>query len=237
MYNLIEIETVNSTNIFAKENIEKLKDKTVISAEQQTHGYGRFQRKWISNIPENIYCSIILKPENKKHLINLTQYLCVVLCKTMEDYKVKPQIKWPNDVIVSNRKIAGILCEKSGANGFVLGIGVNLNIPASALKEITQPATSLNLETGQKINKKQFQEKLLHNFFQNYDAFIEKGFGFIKEDYIARIKFIGKKIYISNEKNKKIEYIAKSINDDGSLLVLNQEKKELKIITGDISLQ
>ena len=155
----------------------------------------------------------------------------------MEDYKVKPQIKWPNDVIVSNRKIAGILCEKSGANGFVLGIGVNLNIPASALKEITQPATSLNLETGQKINKKQFQEKLLYNFFQNYDAFIEKGFGFIKEDYIARIKFIGKKIYISNEKNKKIEYIAKSINDDGSLLVLNQEKKELKIITGDISLQ
>ena len=89
--------------------------------------------------------------------------------------------------------------------------------------------------TGQKINKEEFQKKLLDHFFENYELFMQQGFTFIKIDYLQRTKFIGKKIYISSENNKKTEYIAKSINDDGSLLVTDNQKKEIILYSGDLS--
>ena len=235
MYNIIKFGTLDSTNNYAKKNIEKFLDKTVISAEIQTMGHGRFQRKWISDVPENIYCSIILKPENKKHAANLTQYMCVVLCKTLEKYKINPEIKWANDILINSKKISGILCENVNKKGIILGVGINLNFEKETLEKITQPATALNIETGQKINKEEFQKKLLDHFFENYELFMQQGFTFIKIDYLQRTKFIGKKIYISSENNKKTEYIAKSINDDGSLLVTDNQKKEIILYSGDLS--
>ena len=235
MYKLIELETVNSTNNFAKENINQLSDKTIISAKTQTNGYGRFRRKWISDIPENIYLSIILKPADTKNIINLTQYLCVILCKTLEDYEIKPEIKWPNDVLVNGKKISGVLCECVNKNNIVLGLGVNLNIEQKNIEQISQPATSLNLEIGKKVNKKIFQKKLLNNFFTKYETFLKEGFVFIKNDYVKRTCFLGKTIFVSNKQDKKTEYFAKSIDHNGALVVLDKLKKELKILSGDIT--
>lgn len=235
MYKLIEFDSLNSTNTFAKENIKSIQDKTVIAANIQTSGYGRFQRKWISDVSENIYISIVLKPENTKNLTNLTQYLCIVLCKTLEDYNITGEIKWPNDILINGKKFSGILCECINKKEIVLGLGVNLNLTRKNIEKISQPATSLNLETEKKVNKKFFQEKLLNNFFKDYEKFMENGFAFIKDDYLKRIKFLGKTIFVSNDTNKKNEYIAKSINEDGALIVVDKLKKEIKIFSGDVT--
>ena len=95
--NLFYFKTLDSTNLFAKKNIEKFNDKSVIYCDIQTNGRGRFDRKWLSNRKDNIFLSFILKPQEKNilklPLTNLTQYLCVVLAKVIETYNVLTQIK------------------------------------------------------------------------------------------------------------------------------------------------
>ncbi len=110
---LFYFEILESTNLFAKKNIEKFDDKSIIYCDFQTNGRGRFDRKWLSNKKDNIFLSFILKPHYNNVLnlpiVNLTQYLCVVLAKVFVSYNVKPQIKWPNDILINEHKISGIL--------------------------------------------------------------------------------------------------------------------------------
>ena len=75
----------------------------------------------------------------------------------------------------------------------------------------------------------------MNSFFKDYEKFMENGFAFIKDDYLKRIKFLGKTIFVSNDTNKKNEYIAKSINEDGALIVVDKLKKEIKIFSGDVT--
>ena len=131
--NIIYLDTIDSTNSYAKSKISVLSDKTVIAANHQTAGRGRFDRKWVDLGDDNIFLTIVLKPSTEFSNIfsNFTQYMSVVLCKILETYKLRPEIKWPNDVLIGNAKIAGILAESVIRNGkfygIVLGIGVNLN--------------------------------------------------------------------------------------------------------------
>lgn len=187
--NLICFEKLNSTNKYAKENIETLADKTVVSTDVQTNGYGRFERSWTDLGTENIYMTFILKPsdEIKPVYANLTQYLSVCLCKQLEGMGLFPQIKWPNDVLLDGKKVCGILAETSikggKLKGIVLGIGVNLNASKDDLGAIDRPATSINIEIGKNINKKEFMDDLIESFFGDYDEFLQKGFTLIKQDY------------------------------------------------------
>ena len=104
-------DTIDSTNTYALEHFEELEDFCAIVANIQTQGRGRFERKWISSDNENIYLSFVLKPQNTRFVTNLTQYLSVAVSKVLMTYGVNPKIKWPNDVLINNKKICGILCE------------------------------------------------------------------------------------------------------------------------------
>ena len=149
---LLYLETVDSTNKYAKENLANIKDKTLIYANYQTAGRGRLNRKWNSNFGKNLYASFVLKPskELKEVYSNLTQYLSLVLAEVFEEYQLIPTIKWPNDVRINGKKISGILAEsiieRGELKGIVLGFGVNLNCSQEDIDKIDQPATSLNLE-------------------------------------------------------------------------------------------
>ncbi len=238
---LLHFDCINSTNTYSIEHFDDLEDKTVVSADKQTAGRGRFDRKWISESEENIYVSFVLKPENKNHLTNLTQYLCVVCAKILENYNVQPEIKWPNDVLVNGKKICGILCEtklkQNKIQGVVLGIGINLNMPDELIKTIDRPATSLNLETKQKIDKQKFFNTLVEMFFENYEDAAEKGFSSFKEDYLKRIHFLGKKIFIQQRDNaQKLPFLAKTIDNNGNLIVLDDKKEEKTVYSGDLIL-
>ena len=228
--NLFYFKTLDSTNLFAKKNIEKFNDKSVIYCDIQTNGRGRFDRKWLSNRKDNIFLSFILKPQEKNilklPLTNLTQYLCVVLAKVIETYNVLTQIKWPNDVLINEHKISGILaeCVWSGKDfrGLVLGVGVNLNYEKEDFKNLNQKATSLNLEVGQKINRDKFLKKLVDEFFQNYDEFMQVGFPLIKKEYVKRFLYLNCEICVNILNNKIIGKI-KTINDDGTIDIIEKE--------------
>ena len=219
-------------------------------------------RTWVDTGDENLYLTFVLKPFKEMNPIyaNLTQYLSLILCYVLEEeYNLKPQIKWPNDVLVNNKKtkkakgsrslyrnwrnwyfnnkkIAGILSEgttQAGVfQGLALGIGVNLNTPNEKLAKIDKPATSILSETTQIVDKTEFIKKLCTKFFLLYDNFIEKGFSSIKSFYTDRASFLGKDISI-NVLGDVHRGIAMDVSDDGSLILRESDKDNVYFI-GDI---
>lgn len=235
----IHLDTVDSTNLYAKKHIETLDDRTVILTKEQTAGRGRLNRSWVDLGEDNIFMSIVLKPSDTYQEVysNITQYLSVVLCHSIESYGIKPQIKWPNDVLINGKKIAGILSESviQGTNfkGLVLGIGINLNATDDGVKSITdKEVTALNLELNKKVDCKEFLNKLLDEFFKNYDNFLHNGFVLIKDDYISRNSFLGKDLKVQ-VLNRIEEGLATSITDNGEL-ILKRDNTEFVLTIGDI---
>lgn len=235
----IYLSEVDSTNLYAKSNIENLADKSIVHAANQTAGRGRLQRTWVNLGEGNLFLTFVLKPSNSFNEVysNLTQYLSVVLCKILEEYGLKPQIKWPNDVLINGKKIAGILSETvmlgSLFKGLVLGIGVNLNTSEKDLASvIDKEATSLNLEISKPVDVNLFLDKLAEEFFADYDNFLQKGFELIKNDYISRTCFLDTEICVQVFNDKKCG-IAKAINDKGELVMSNNQK-EFVLTIGDI---
>ncbi len=239
-YSIVVLDEVPSTNAYALEHMPFLDNGAVIYTNHQTKGRGRFNRVWISDRTDNIYMSLVLKPDNIENYpySNLTQYLSVCVCKVLEkEFNLKTQIKWPNDILVNNAKISGILAETkmkdNKIEGIVLGLGLNVNMEFDTLNAIDQKAVSIKVLTGNVGNCETILLKLLDTFFENYDNFVKKGFGFFNEDYIKRCFFLGQNILISENGEKK-QYFAKAIDNDGLLLAINEKNEECKIITGDI---
>lgn len=236
---IITLDSVDSTNIYAKNNLDVLEDKTIVHALKQTLGRGRFDRKWVDLGDGNVFLSFVLKPSNSFNEIysNLTQYLSVVLCELLEEYGLQTQIKWPNDVLINGKKIAGILSETvmqgSTFKGLVLGIGVNLNAKQDDVDAIPDKVvTSLNLELNKNIDMYEFIQQLSDKFFANYDEFLTNGFEFIKSNYISRASFLDTEICVQVLNEVKKGY-AKSINDSGEL-VLENNGNEFVLTIGDI---
>lgn len=239
-YSIVTLEEVHSTNSYALEHLPFFDDRTVIFSSHQTSGRGRYNRKWVSDDSSNIYMSVVLKPKDIENFPfpNLTQYLSVVLCEVLEkEFNLRPQIKWPNDILIDGAKISGILAESSmennKINGVVLGLGLNVNMKKETILGIDQNATSLCILKDMYFDVEEILKKICDRFFGNYDEFSQKGFLYIKENYIKRCGFLGKYITIRESGDKK-QYFAKSIDNDGLLIVNDELNNECKIITGDV---
>ena len=236
---LLFLETVDSTNKYAKEHMDELKDLTIVYAGLQTAGRGRLQRKWNSCSGDNLYASIVLKPsrELKDIYTNLTQYLSLVLAEVFEEYGISPKIKWPNDVRIDGKKISGILAEsvieKNELKGIILGFGVNLNCSKEDIEKIDQPATSLNLEKGMKIDREIFLKRIIDKFCLRYNRFIEEGFKLIREDYVKRAEFLDKTVTV-RVFDKNISGLAKDITENGALEIVDSNNEKHVLLIGDI---
>lgn len=240
MVKVIQLEEVDSTNSYGKKHIDEFEDKIAIITKKQTSGRGRLNRSWVDLGEENLFLSIILKPSETFNEIypNLTQYLSVTLCKVIESYGIQTQIKWPNDVLIDGKKIAGILSETvmqgQKLKGIVLGVGVNLNSNQEKIDAIPNKiATSLNIETQKAIDLKEFLNKLLTEFFKHYDEFLQSGFLQIKDDYIKRNCFLGKELKVQVF-NHMESGLAKAVNDLGELVLEDNNKREIVLTIGDI---
>ena len=227
---VIELETIDSTNIYAKSHVKNLRDKTVVHAKRQTQGRGRLNRNWVDLGKGNLFFSIVLKPSTdfKPIYANLTQYACVVLSKIFENYGVNAQIKWPNDIMIDGmRKISGILSEtviEGGVlKGIVLGVGINLNAERTGVESIhDRIATALNLEIGRHVDAQIFLNEFLNEFFAHYEQFLAQGFEYIKHDYINKNCFLDKDLNVQ-VLNEIKSGTATGITDDGALILNKNE--------------
>jgi BirA family biotin operon repressor/biotin-[acetyl-CoA-carboxylase] ligase len=173
-----------------------LPDKSIIIADKQYCGKGRYGREWVSSNPGNAYLSFFLKenPSLQSNISSLTQFASIVVAQCLEAYLPTKQmcsIKWPNDIIVQNKKIAGILAESKWTGnclkGVAIGIGVNLNMTRKEVQSIDQPATSLNLIVRHSIDKHQYIKDLVFRFLESYNTFLCKGMGFFQNELQQRL--------------------------------------------------
>jgi len=237
--NFIYSDEVDSTNALLLSNKDFAQNGTVLLAEFQSAGRGRKDRTWVSNAGQNLTFSILLKGEFHDHKANLINLgTSVAVAQSIENlYQLNVELKWPNDILVNKKKIAGILIESSSKgnkiNKIVIGVGVNVNQPNFPGKFEIQP-TSVRREFKEIVSRERLLSEILNNFeviLNQLNSETKK----VLNDWRNRAKLIGEKIKIVEEDKTKIG-IFEDINEHGFLILRIGDKKEL-IHFGDVSLR
>ncbi len=233
-----EISSTNSELLSHKENY--INSGTVLLAEHQLEGKGRKDRQWISAKDLNLTFSILLvddiAPANQVNIINLATSLAVAT--SIENlYQLRPELKWPNDVLINRRKTAGILLETSvqgeKIERLVVGVGINVN-QKSFPGKYNFPPTSIMLEAGREIEREALLAEVLNNFEELLHTAISNPQQ-ILNDWKLKCNMIGDRIKII-EKDRTIAGIFDDIDDNGFLILRRGDKLE-KIHFGDVSLE
>jgi BirA family biotin operon repressor/biotin-[acetyl-CoA-carboxylase] ligase len=242
--NIIYYESIGSTNSKAKELAERGEEHgTAIISEEQTTGRGRLGRNWVSPKYKGICMSIILRPNiTTQNISQITLIGAAAVQKAISEMGIKAGIKWPNDIVLSGKKICGILTEMSGEidhiNYLIMGIGINVNLKEEDIpRDLKNVATSLLIESGKYIDRKVLLANVLNIFEELYCDFILNGD--IKETIeICRDNsiLIGSEIQLINRDKVTI---AKAINisDSGELVIENHSGNLEYIVSGEVSIR
>lgn len=206
------LDVVDSTNEFAKALIETTPEGTVVRARQQTNGRGRYGKTWYS--PEQgLWMSVVLRPANPA-LITIAAGVAV--CEALRECSVSPSIKWPNDILLNEKKIGGILTEIVD-NHVIVGIGLNLNIK-SFPDELTDIASSVYLETGQRIDREQVYNRVCSQLETCYTMLIDSRIAALLSLWRSHAVFLGRDVIIE-QGDKKMVCTARDISETGALVV------------------
>lgn len=239
---IYEFETIDSTNKYAKIFCTtNPKNGTIIISNEQTNGHGRLGNSWNSSKGKGLYYSIILKKEFKNlKYESLTLFISLGITKLLEDYSINSKIKWPNDILINDKKVCGILCELTSNNNgefIILGIGINLYHEKNDFpSEIENKATSLKLNTPQPIIRNYFINSLTNYLFKYYNYFISYDFENFLHEYKKKSYLLNKEIKI-NLNNENINGIVYDFNSEGHLLLKTHDKKIISINSGEVSLR
>lgn len=239
---LIFIKKTSSTNTDAFRLAEEgAVEGTVVLADSQTGGKGRRGRVWISPSGVNLYCSVILRPVIMPHEApQLTFISAVAVARTIElTTGLLPKIKWPNDILISGKKVAGLLNEMSaetdGINFVILGIGVNVNMSADQLSvDLRHPATSLLLESGAGVDLSRFTGILLGELDRLYTDFLAHGFEPVREEWQERCNAKGRQVLVSDSGTLCTGGRFVGIDSDGALLLRAEDGVQHRITCGDV---
>lgn len=239
---IIHKNSTTSTQTIAHELArDNAKHGTVIIADEQIKGKGRMNRDWLSAKNKGIWMSVILKPSIPPHLApQLTLLTATVLADVI--YKstlMKPQIKWPNDILINGKKVAGILTEMQAEQDqiqyVVIGIGINtLHELHDLPKDLRNKMTSIKLSTDTVLDSNTFLQSLFTIFESTYSEYIDKGFSEIKLKWESYGFKVGKPISIKTLKRSWMA-IFHGIATDGALLVKNSDGTIEKLYSAEIN--
>jgi BirA family biotin operon repressor/biotin-[acetyl-CoA-carboxylase] ligase len=149
-----------------------------------------------------------------------------------------PRIKWPNDVLLNDRKVAGLLneihSEADRIHFVILGIGINLNMDASMVsKEIRSRATSLKIETGQTVSRKAFLKTLLEELETWYEVFLEEGGTIILKAWRDRARIQGEQVIVTSF-GETLRGVAIDVDSDGALILETETEERKRVVAGDV---
>ena len=242
--NITYYESIGSTNSKAKELAEMRQEHgTVVISEEQTTGRGRLGRNWVSPKYKGIWMSIILRPNIiTENISQITLIGAAAVQKAIMKMGIKTSIKWPNDIVLNDKKVCGILTEMSGEvdhiNYLVMGIGINVNLEKEDIPiDLKDMATSLKIESGKDMERKLLLANILNIFEELYNDFVQNGN--IKETIeICRKNsmLIGKEIQLIN-RGKVTTAKALDISDKGELVIENNQGIVEYIVSGEVSIR
>lgn len=239
---IIHKDSIDSTQTLAHQlALDGAKHGTIVVANEQTKARGRVSRKWFSPKEKGIWMSIILRPNILPYLApQLTLLTATVLANILDKQcGVKPQIKWPNDILINGKKIAGILTEMQAEQDQVLyivvGMGININQTTDDLAmDIEEKATSLQIETDKQWEIVPIIQHILQVFEEKYDHYLHYGFHDVKlvwENYGFKMNE-----HLQIKTGKRVwEAIFRGIGEDGALLAEKADGTIEKIYSAEIA--
>ena len=235
--NYIHFHSIDSTNTWVKNNVTMLDPNqiTCITTQEQTAGRGYFQRKWVSPKNVNLYATYYFTvPLRSFYIPNLGQVLSISCCKMLRKLGFSPKFKWPNDILIDQRKIAGILCETTPVGdslGIILGIGLNVNMTSTTLHEIDQPATSLKFISEQEWDIKKILTKLSSCFLESLSVLKSEGFKPFAPFCDEFLASKGEKVTFLDG-GRLLSGICHTLSNSGALILLSDSGEEIEVVAG-----
>ena len=234
-------QELDSTNNYARRLAEDgAQEGEVVIAEQQSGGRGRLGRTWVSPPYDNLYFSVILRPKLAAiDAPQLTLMAGVALADAIADFISKPPvIKWPNDILVDGKKLAGVLTESSCTGTriefVIVGIGINVNFARESMPDsIRKQATSLLIAGQQIISREDFLRRLIHDLDRCYGMLQDGGFAALAPSWEARFGLRGRRVRVQMLDEMWVGR-ARGIDRDGALLVEKENGHLERVIAGDV---
>ena len=238
-YNIINLDKIDSTNTYASALFSEKKTvcDTIVTAKFQNNGKGHGKNKWSSEYGKNLLCSIIICPRfvkafNQFHISKITS-LAVKDC--LKELGLNSLIKWPNDILVNSRKIAGILIENTIQSDFITNsvIGIGLNVNQEVFEEMPFRATSILIETSDNYPLETIISILIKHFDYWYTKLEINNIDDIDKEYLMYL--YGLNIFLPFKKDNTIfEGMIIGVGDTGELFLRRKDGKILKLYFKEI---
>ena len=234
-------ETLDSTNTTASELTEKAPDGTVVLSDSQNKGRGRLGRTWISPSGVNIYMSVILKPhirvKDSSFITLMSAVACVTALKNVTGMGITT--KWPNDLMINNKKVGGILTElksqRQKITSAIVGIGINVNTDLREFPlEMKQSATSLRTEAGVPYPREPIVAAILNEMDRWYKALIRLDKETILRAWTNLTSTLGQEVMIVTS-HETLSGTADSIDNEGRLILRLPSGESKRINSGDLT--
>lgn len=236
-------ERTGSTNVDAKQLAEEGADHgTLVVANRQDTGRGRRGRLWQSPADENIFFSVLLRPEFSPEKAScLTIVMALAVARAIEEMTpLRASIKWPNDIVINKKKVCGILTEMSAEMDYiqyvVIGTGINVNMSIIP-EEVTQSATSLYLESGHTVGRSLLLAKVLECFEEYYHIYCQTlNLQQLKAEYQAHLVSLNAEVRVLDPQ-AAFNGISRGITDQGELLVEKENGEIVTVYAGEVSVR
>ena len=234
----LHFDAVESTNETAKELLESdVEEGLVVWADRQVSGRGRHGRAWASPLG-GLYASIMVRPK-EAHAWLLGLLVGMPVVKALRHFGVFAGLKYPNDAVYQNRKIAGILSEgvyRHDVYHVILGIGVNTNVDLEKLPADVQPrATTLKREVNLFVANEEFLDYLLNQIDDLYSRYRNTRIEFLLKDYRGQCTTIGKRVSATTAKEKVVGK-AYDIATNGALVILDDQGAKHEFFEGTVEI-
>ena len=236
-------ETTSTNDVIDKLARDGVKEGVVVFAESQTLGRGRLGRKWVSPARQGLWFSVLLRPGLRpQEITRLTVASATAVRRAIESQTgLEPQIKWPNDILVHGKKVAGILTEMSGeldhVKYVILGIGVNANLSQGDFPaELRRLATSLKAEWGRPISRPDLAVAILRELDHDYARLAAGQFAAVADEWEEHGATIGQAVEIRIGE-RRLRGRAEALGEDGELLLRTEHGRLERIIGGDVTVE
>ena len=238
---VIYLQETDSTNLRAHEYGKSgAAEGLVIIAERQTAGKGRLGRKWTSPCGVNLYTTVLLRPSILPRWATQLTFLSSVAVAhaIMEVSGIRPQVKWPNDVLIDGKKVAGILneidAEMEGIHYMIMGIGVNLNMQKDQFPpDLRYPGTSLALEKGADVSRLEFARALYRELDRLYQLYLDQGFSPIVSLWESFFSWAGRRVEVDFQ-DRRLQGVVSGLDADGALLLKLDNGAVERVLAGDV---
>ncbi|MDB6055168.1 MAG: Bifunctional ligase/repressor BirA [Verrucomicrobiales bacterium] len=236
-------ETTSTNDVVEKFARDGVREGVVVFAESQTKGRGRLGRKWLSPSGKGLWFSILLRPQLRPQCATqLTIAAGTAIRRAISIHTgIEPEIKWPNDILIKKKKVAGILTELNaeldGIRYLILGIGVDVNQSHEDFPPDIRPiATSLSVETKRPILRAELACQLLTELNVEYQKIASKQFHTVAQEWQENCSTLSQQVSIRMGE-RCVKGVAEALDEDGALLLRTEHGHLERIIGGDVTME